>query len=240
MRVGDPDGYGRYGYLDGDDERIICHECGRAYKSLAAHAQMAHQMTAEDYRDAHGIPKRIPLISSEVSAAKSEKSKAQVGSEAWMRFEAKRDPTAASHARDKTAFQLRGADIEAHSERARQNIKGAKKRIRPCVVCGRPPMKTGMKTPACSDLCSRINYYRVSSDGARAAKWWCLRSEGKSWSAIGRQYGCSHTNVRVTVHRWQEYMSDVRKMLRRTPGAALRAWERDYLQNAEKDPHHKG
>ncbi|PXY05045.1 MucR family transcriptional regulator, partial [Corynebacterium striatum] len=123
MKPGDKDGHGRYGYLDGDDARIICHECGRAYKSLAAHAQMAHQMTAEDYRAAHGIPKRIPLISSEVSAAKSEKSKAQVGSEAWMRFEAKRDPTAASHARDKTAFQLRGADIEAHSERARQNIK---------------------------------------------------------------------------------------------------------------------
>ncbi|HAT6526199.1 TPA: MucR family transcriptional regulator [Corynebacterium striatum] len=236
MRVGDADGYGQYGIIDGDDKRILCHECGRTYKSLAAHVQMAHQMTAEDYRAAHGIPKRIPLISPEVSAAKSEKSKAQVGSAAWVRFEAKRDPTAASHARDKTAFQRRGADIEAQSERARQNIKGAKKKIRPCVVCGRPPMKIQMTNPACSGLCSRIHHYRASSNGAQAAKWWLLCSEGKSLSAIGRQYGCSHTNVRVTVLRWQEHMSDVREMLRRTPSAPLREWERDYLQNSER-PH---
>ncbi|WP_366937678.1 MucR family transcriptional regulator [uncultured Corynebacterium sp.] len=236
MRVGDADGYGQYGIIDGDGQRILCHECGRTYKSLAAHVQMAHQMTAEDYRAAHGIPKRIPLVSPEVSAAQSEKSKAQVGSESWMRFEAKRDPTAASHARDKTAFQRRGADIEAQSERARQNIKGAKKKIRPCVVCGRPPMKIQMTNPACSGLCSRIHHYRASSNGARAAKWWLLCSEGESLSSVGRQYGCSHTNVRVTVHRWQEHMSDVREMIRRTPSAPLRAWERDYLQNSER-PH---
>ena len=229
MQVGDPDGHGRYGIIDGDGKRILCHECGRTYKSLAAHAQMAHQMTAEDYRSAHGIPKRIPLVSPEVSAAKSEKSKSQVGSEGWKRLEAKRDPTAASHARDKTAFRLRGVDVEAHAKHARQNIKGAKKRVRPCVVCGRPPMKTRMRYPACSDLCARIHHYRVSSDGARPATWWSMWNEGESWSAIGRQYGCSHTNVRVTVRRWQQHMSDVREMLRRTPGAVLRAWELDAL-----------
>lgn len=229
MQVGDPDGYGQYGIIDGDGKRILCHECGRTYKSLAAHAQMAHQMTAEDYRAAHGIPKRIPLVSPEVSDAKSEKSKSQVGSEGWKRLEAKRDPTAASRSRDKTAFQLRGADIEAHAERARQHLKGAKKKIRPCVVCGRPPAKTQMAVPTCSELCYRISTYRAYKGGWRSARWWRMWEEGESWSAIGRMYGCSHTNVRVVVRRWQEHMSDVRELIKRTPNVALKAWERDYL-----------
>lgn len=229
MQVGDKDGYGQYGIIDGDDERILCHECGRMYKSLAAHAQMAHGMTAEDYRAAHGIPKRIALVSPKVSAKRSEKAKGRLGSEAWKKFEAKRDPTAASHSRDEESFKRRGADIEAHAQRARQHLKGAKKKIRPCVVCGRPPIKTQMMVPTCSDLCYRISTYRSHKGGQRAARWWRMWEEGESWSAIGRMYGCSPTNVRWTVRRWQEHMSDVRELMQRTPSVALRAWERDAL-----------
>ena len=229
MQVGDPDGYGQYGIIDGDDERILCHECGRMYKSLAAHAQMAHGMMAEDYRAAHGIPKRIALVSPKVSAKQSEKAKGRLGSEGWKKFESKRNPTSASHSRTKDSFKKRGADIEAHAQRARQHLKGAKKKIRPCVVCGRPPMKTRMRYPACSDLCSRIHHYRVCSDGARPATWWNMWEEGESWSAIGRMYGYSHTNVRVTVRRWQDHMNDVRELIQRTPNVALKAWERDSI-----------
>ncbi|WP_295804967.1 MucR family transcriptional regulator [uncultured Corynebacterium sp.] len=229
MQVGDKDGHGRYGIIDGDDERILCHECGRMYKSLAAHAQMAHGMTAEEYRTAHGIPKRIALVSPEVSAKQSEKAKARLGSEAWKKFEEKRDPTAASHSRDEDAFKRRGVDIEAQAQRARQHLKGARKKIRPCVVCGRPPMRTQMRPPVCSELCARINRYRSHSDGAKTAQWWGMWSEGESWSAIGRRYGCSHTNVRVAVRRWQEHLSDVREMVQITPGAELKVWERDNL-----------
>ena len=229
MQVGDKDGHGRYGIIDGDDERILCHECGRMYKSLAAHVAITHEMTADEYREKHGIPQKIPLVSPEVSAKQSKKAKARVGSEGWKKFEAKRDPTAASHARDEAAFKRRGVDIEVHAQRARQNIKGAKKKIRPCVVCGRPPMKTRMVVPTCSELCARINTYRSHKGGERSARWWRMWEEGESWSAIGRMNGCSHTNVRWTVRRWQEHMSDVRELVQRSPGVELQAWERDSL-----------
>ena len=86
-----------------------------------------------------------------------------------------------------------------------------------------------MRPPVCSELCARINRYRSHSDGAKTAQWWGMWSEGESWSAIGRRYGCSHTNVRVAVRRWQEHLSDVREMVQITPGAELKVWERDNL-----------
>ena len=229
MQVGDKDGHGRYGYLDGDDERIICHECGKSYKSLAAHIQLAHEMRADDYREAHGLPRGTALVSPAVSRKMSAHSTARLGSEDWKRFEAKRDPVKASHSRSEESFQRRGVDAEEQKTRARKNIKGARKKIRPCVVCGRPPMRTQMRPPVCSELCARINRYRSHSDGAKTAQWWGMWSEGESWSAIGRAYGCSHTNVRVAVRRWQEHISDVRELVQGTPGAELKVWERDNL-----------
>lgn len=229
MQVGDKDGYGRYGYLDGDDERIICHECGKACRSIAGHIPVAHQMRADDYREAHGLPRGTALVSPAISRKMSAKSTARIGSEAWKKFEAKRDPAKASHSRSEESFQRRGVDVESQRERAVENIKGARKKTRPCVVCGRPPIRTQMRPPVCSDLCARINRYRAHSDGARAAAWSHMWSEGESWSAIGRRYGCSHTNVRVTVRRWQEHISDVRELVQRSPDAELRVWERDNL-----------
>lgn len=52
---GDPSGHGRYGVLDGDDTGLICHECGERFISLGQHAQRTHQLTADEYRERHGI-----------------------------------------------------------------------------------------------------------------------------------------------------------------------------------------
>ncbi|EGT5595531.1 hypothetical protein B7O34_13575 [Corynebacterium striatum] len=62
MKPGDKDGHGRYGYLDGDDERIICHECGGLYRALAPHLIKAHGMTAAEYKQAHGLPRGMGLV----------------------------------------------------------------------------------------------------------------------------------------------------------------------------------
>lgn len=63
MRVGDPDGYGRYGYLDTDDDGLlVCHECGAGWRHLATHARLAHGVPADQYRQAHGLPLTIPLV----------------------------------------------------------------------------------------------------------------------------------------------------------------------------------
>lgn len=57
MRVGDPDGHGRYGYIDHDsDGLLICHDCGKGCAQLATHARYAHgYASAADYRQAHGL-----------------------------------------------------------------------------------------------------------------------------------------------------------------------------------------
>ena len=55
-RVGDPDGFGRYGIIDTDDDgRLLCHECGAYWGHLATHARLAHGITAPDYRRQHGL-----------------------------------------------------------------------------------------------------------------------------------------------------------------------------------------
>lgn len=53
---GAPDGHGRYGILGRDDEgRVVCHECGRPCEQLATHLRYSHDMSAVEYREAHGI-----------------------------------------------------------------------------------------------------------------------------------------------------------------------------------------
>lgn len=59
-----PDGYGRYGTLDTDDEgRLICHECGHSYAHLSTHVRQAHGIMPADYRAAHGLGVTRALVS---------------------------------------------------------------------------------------------------------------------------------------------------------------------------------
>ena len=95
MKPGEKDGHGRYGHIDETADGLLCHECGRHYRSLGAHSKGAHDMTADEYRAAHGIPRRIPLVTAAMSQAMSKRSSSRVGTEAWQRLVDKRDPTAA-------------------------------------------------------------------------------------------------------------------------------------------------
>lgn len=61
-RLGHPDGAGVYGVLDETEEGILCHECGRRFRSLGNHARLAHALTAAEYRDKHGLPRGRALI----------------------------------------------------------------------------------------------------------------------------------------------------------------------------------
>lgn len=65
---GGPDGYGRYGILDTDDDGLlICHECGQPWKHLATHARAAHGLLAADYRARHGLARSRALVAPAVS-----------------------------------------------------------------------------------------------------------------------------------------------------------------------------
>ena len=67
-RVGDQDGFGIYGVLDVDEDGVLCHECGLRFRSVGQHVYMAHEMTAAEYREAHGLPRMQALIAPGLSA----------------------------------------------------------------------------------------------------------------------------------------------------------------------------
>lgn len=75
MRVGDPDGFGRYGFIDVDEGGLlICHDCGGGYAQLATHVRYAHgYANAAAYRQAHGLRRseKLAAASARASMAKA-------------------------------------------------------------------------------------------------------------------------------------------------------------------------
>ena len=80
---------------------MTCHECGRRLAALGWHV-CGHDMTADEYRESHGLSRGQPLTSLGTAAALSAASSARVGTAGWQRMVAHRDPQAAAAARDFT------------------------------------------------------------------------------------------------------------------------------------------
>lgn len=57
--------------------RLQCLECGRWYRSLAAHLPKGEDMSAADYRERHGLAAGHPLVSKELSAHWREQTRAR-------------------------------------------------------------------------------------------------------------------------------------------------------------------
>lgn len=102
-RVGQPVGAGVYGHVTEDEEgRLICHECGKACLSLAAHVVRAHGMSAAEYREVYELPRSTKLTAVSVrerigvSAASPEN---------LSRLARVRDPKAAADARTDETFK---------------------------------------------------------------------------------------------------------------------------------------
>lgn len=136
-RYGQPDGHGRYGMLDDDGTSVLCHECGRRYAALASHTLLAHGMDAASYRSAHGLGRRTPLLASGLREAQGRRARERIGGPGWQRFEAARDPQAASQARDLADLRDRA---ETHHARALQATEMGKNTPRAaprtCPRCG--------------------------------------------------------------------------------------------------------
>lgn len=102
-RVGQPVGAGVYGRVDEDAEgRLICHECGKAFLSLAAHVYLAHGMTAAEYRDVYELPRSTKLAAVRVRERIGRSSSKP---EALARLARVRDPKAAAAARTDDTFR---------------------------------------------------------------------------------------------------------------------------------------
>lgn len=154
-QVGDPSGFGRYGIFERDETLALCHECGQWFHSVAAHIWGAHQMTGAEYRREHGLKRTQPLTSLSYSRNLSEKSRERLGTPGWRKFEAARDPLAASRERDMTTQAP-----AARSERAaRAKIDPIQATPHPCTICGKPI--TG-KRRTCSEDC-RIAAKKIGS-----------------------------------------------------------------------------
>lgn len=155
---GAPSGYGRYGILDDDGETVLCHECGRRYRSVAAHLAAGHGMNARQYKIAHGLTQRTALASRAVREVLSRRSRDRVGSVDWQRLEAARDPAAAAHARDAETWALigRGPGMAERAARASDALR----RTEPytCPVCGVQWCRMPSVTPrlTCDDACMRV------------------------------------------------------------------------------------
>lgn len=106
--VGSPSGHGRYGVLDTDGGRVLCHECGGWYRSVGSHVARSHGMAAREYKIRHGLPLSTALVAPDLSELHSRNAVGRVGGAGWVRLEAKRDPTAASHSRDEDSHRKRG------------------------------------------------------------------------------------------------------------------------------------
>ena len=102
-RVGQPVGAGVYGRIGEDAEgRLICHECGKAYLNLAVHAFLAHDLTADEYREVYELPRSTKL------AAVSVRERIGVSAaspENLERLARVRDPQAAADARTDETFK---------------------------------------------------------------------------------------------------------------------------------------
>ena len=102
-RIGQAVGAGVYGRVDEDAEgRLICHECGKACLSLAAHIMRTHGMSAAEYREAYELPRTTKLI----AASLRERTGARAASpENLARLARARDPQAAANARTDDTFR---------------------------------------------------------------------------------------------------------------------------------------
>ena len=57
--------HGRIVY--GDDGKVICHICGRAYTRLGSHVKESHDMTIDEYKEMFGICRRTKTTESSYS-----------------------------------------------------------------------------------------------------------------------------------------------------------------------------
>lgn len=131
-QVGEPDGYGRYGILDVDEDTVLCHECGRRLQRLGVHLRV-HGMDSAQYRAAHGLPRKLPLASLANRALVSEQVRSRMGSPAWERLVASRDPVAASRSRVRTLASA--ATVAAQTGKPNPG-GGRPAKVRTCPWCG--------------------------------------------------------------------------------------------------------
>lgn len=97
MRLGEPDGLGRYGVVDEDDDGLLCAECDWRGVHLGLHAYRAHGLTAAEYKQRHGLRRSRGLVAAPTRDRLIAHGVAQYPSR--TKLQEVRDPAEASEAR---------------------------------------------------------------------------------------------------------------------------------------------
>lgn len=161
LRVGQPDGHGRDGMVYETADGLLCHDCGRRFTHLGLHVFKAHDLTAAEYRRAHGLSHR-GLVTKETAQTTAGNVRRTMRSR--ERFIQARDPAAGS------AAQRRGPDAisPAGPEAIRQAGRVRRGRYRSgtvvtCEWCGVDfcPLVAAARRRFCSRPCAARNNRRL-------------------------------------------------------------------------------
>ncbi|MEU9837116.1 MucR family transcriptional regulator [Streptosporangium sp. NPDC048047] len=177
LAYGDPDGHGVYGQLTYTDngERVICHECGTEKRALGTHAWYAHQITAAEYRERHGLSVRRGLAAPATTA----------------RFAAngRKEPALRALAENRDPNRARAANRRNGQQRAQtmaiRRETGGRSRLGRSLTPGEVKRLAGAKSIA-----------------AWAAIAWTLIADGASQRSIARSTGVNPATVHQRVTRF--------------------------------------
>lgn len=155
IRVGQPDGHGRFGRIDVVDDLLMCHECGRTFAHLGLHAWRGHGISADSYRERHGLPRRAGLVGPSTHATIVANAVARMETPAGRAFADSRDPATATAAR--RAEHPRPSVSVTAAETGRANgRRGRRPRVITCPNCGATfcPLPGAYRRRFCSRSCA--------------------------------------------------------------------------------------
>ncbi len=153
-RVGDRDGFGRFGVVNETADGLLCHECGRRFTHLGLHVYKAHGVTADEYRVAHGLRRR-GLVVARTAEVIAENARRTLPAKAA--FSRARDPTAASQAQRRGPDAISPAGIAAIREAsAARRGSGRKGTVVTCGWCWVQfcPLLSATRRQFCSRSCA--------------------------------------------------------------------------------------
>lgn len=155
VKLGDQDGFGRHGVLDETPDGLLCHECGKTYRHLGLHVYRRHGMTAAEYREAHGLSRRMGMVSSELHNTIRGNAQDRMATAAGRRFIDARDPALATQVRLAAGSLNWRPAARAAYRSARAGI-GRKGTIVTCQQCSAAfcPLSGATKRRFCSRSCA--------------------------------------------------------------------------------------
>lgn len=160
-RVGDRDGFGRFGMIEESVDGLLCHECGARFVHLGLHAFRAHGVTADEYRAAHGLSRR-GLVAARTAEVIAENARRTLPEK--TAFVAARDPVAASAAQRRGPDAISPAGLAAIRQTAAA-ARGTRRQgtVVTCEWCGVRfcPLHGAARRRFCSRSCAARNNRRL-------------------------------------------------------------------------------